>query len=341
LSGSELRIGIVGAGLQGGRRAPVLREFPEVKLAVISSEHYDHAAMLASRVGCEAEEGLEAVVARGDLDIVVVCTPPHLHAEITIASLESGKHVLCEKPLARTENEARAMVEVARKSGKVLKCGFNHRHHPGIRQVRRWVDEGEIGDIMFLRCRYGICGRPGYEEEWRADPRIVAGGQLMEQGVHAIDLFRWFLGDPAEVSALIDTSFWSATPLEDNAFVLLRSIRGQVASLHSSLTQWKNLFSFEIFGRDGYSIVEGLGGGYGTERAVLGKRDFHAPFAEQVIEYRGEDRSWYEEWKEFLAAITQEREPLGNAIDGLRALQIANAAYAAAREGKSISLVLE
>lgn len=309
-----------------------------MELVVLSAAHLDHASALAARMGCEAAEGWEGVVARGDLDTVVVCTPPHLHADITIAALESGKHVLCEKPLARTEEEARAMVQAAEQSGKVLKCGFNHRHHPGIQQVRRWVDEGALGDLMFIRCRYGICGRPGYEHEWRADPRIVSGGQLAEQGIHAIDLFRWFLGDPETAAALIGTNFWNVAPLEDNAHVLLRWPGGQVASLHASLTQWKNLFSFEVYGKDGYATAEGLGGGYGTERAKLGKRDFHAPFSEQVIEYRGEDCSWHEEWREFLAAIADRREPLGSATDGLRALQIVNAAYAAARDGASVAL---
>ena len=215
-----------------------------MELVVVSAAHHDHAAVLASHMGCEAEEGWEAVVEREDLNIVIVCTPPHLHAQIAIAALESGKHVLCEKPLARTEEDARAMVGAAKRSGKVLKCGFNHRHHPGIQQAWRWVGGGEIGDLMHIRCCYGICGRPGYEREWRGDPRIVAGGHLMEQGIHAIDLFRWFLGEPTDVLALTGTSFWNTAPLEDNAFVLLRWAPGQVASLHSSLTQWKNLFTF-------------------------------------------------------------------------------------------------
>lgn len=336
-----MRVGIIGAGLQGRRRAPVVRDSPGVEMGVISAARYDHAASLALHMGCEAEEGWESVVARDDLDIVIVCTPPHLHAEITMAALESGKHVLCEKPLARTVEEARAMQEAARRSRTVLKCGFNHRHHPGIQQVWQWAHAGEIGEPMFIRCSYGICGRPGYENEWRGDPRIVSGGQLMEQGIHAVDLFRWFLGEPAEVSAVTETNFWNIAPLEDNAFVLLRWARGQIASLHSSLTQWRNLFLFEVFGKDGYASVHGLGGGYGSERAILGKRDFHAPFSERIIEYRGEDRSWSEEWKEFLAAIEQRREPLGSGLDGLRALQIVNDAYSAAHERKSVPLVLE
>lgn len=333
-----MRVGIIGAGLQGRRRAPVLRDWPDAKLVVISAAHLEAARRLASVMGCQAAEGWRPVVERPDLDAVIVCTPPHLHAEITIAALESGKHVLCEKPLARTLEEAEAMVQRARRTGRVLKCGFNHRHHPGIQQVRRWFDEGRIGQPLFLRCRYGIGGRPGYEGEWRANPAIVSGGQLMEQGIHAVDLARWFLGEFSQVTAFIETHFWGIHPLEDNAFVLYRTAQGAVASIHSSLTQWKNLFSLELYGRDGYIAVEGLGGAYGTERAILGRRDFTAPFAEEVVEFRGEDRSWRQEWEEFASAVRNGGSPTGDGLDGLEAIRLVCKAYEAARLGRTLSL---
>lgn len=326
-----MRVGIIGAGLQGRRRAPVLREFPDTELVVIGAAHLDAAHRLAERMGgCEVVEGWEPMVERQDLDAVIVCTPPHLHAEISVSAMRRGMHVLCEKPLTRTLEEAQGMLASARETGVTLKCGFNHRHHPGIQQAREWLDSGAIAEPLSIRCRYGIGGRPGYEKEWRADPKIVGGGQLMEQGIHAVDLSRWFLGDFAEVSAFTANHFWKTEPLEDNAFALYRTGSGAVAFIHSSLTQWKNLFSFELFGRDGYIAVEGLGGGYGTERAILGKRDFTAPFSEEVVEFRGEDRSWREEWKEFIAAIKDGREPLGNGEDGLEAMRLVHAAYQSA-----------
>jgi predicted dehydrogenase len=333
-----MRIGIIGAGLQGRRRAPVVRESPNTELAVISAAQLESARHLADLMGCEAAEGWEAVVDRSDLDAVIVCTPPHLHAEISIAAMKMGMHVLCEKPLTRTLEEAHEMLRSAQETGVTLKCGFNHRHHPGIQQARQWFDSGAIGEPMSIRCRYGIGGRPGYEKEWRADPQIVVGGQLMEQGIHAVDLSRWFLGDFTEVFAFTANHFWKMEPLEDDAYALYRTARGAVASIHSSLTQWKNLFSFEVYGRDGYTAVEGLGGGYGPERAILARRDFTAPFAEEIVEFRGEDRSWREEWKEFVAAIKEGREPLGSGQDGLIALQLVLAAYEAAKSLKSVHL---
>lgn len=334
-----MRVGIIGAGLQGRRRALGLRDHPGVDLSVISASRLEPAKRLADLIGCEAAKGWEPVVKRSDLDAVLVCTPPHLHAIITIAAMQHGKHVLCEKPLARTLEEAEEMMRVAQETGRVLKCGFNHRHHPGIQQARRWFDEGRIGEPIFVRCRYGIGGRPGYEREWRANPQIIGGGQLMEQGIHAVDLARWFLGEMSQVTAFSETAFWKISPLEDNAFALYRTPRGAVAFIHSSLTQWRNLFSFELYGREGYITVEGLGGSYGTERAIFGRQDFTAPFAEEVIEFRGEDRSWREEWREFAAAIQEDREPLGNAHDGVEALRLVYAAYEAANKGTTVNLL--
>jgi predicted dehydrogenase len=331
-----MRVGIVGAGLQARRRGSVLVNFSETKLVVVSAVQRDHAAPLASQLGCEAAEGWESSVARDDLDALIVATPPHLHAQISIAAMRNGKHVLCEKPLARTLDEARGMVATAKETSRVLKCGFNHRHHPAIQQTRRWFEEGRIGDPVFIRARYGIGGRPGYEREWRANPEVVSGGQLMEQGIHAVDLARWFLGEFSQVTAFVETNFWNIKPLEDNAFALYQTATGTVASVHSSLTQWKNLFSFELSGRDGYITVEGLGGSYGTEKVSFGKRDFTAPFSEEVTEFRGEDRSWSDEWQEFVSAINEGREPLGSATDGLEAMRLVFAAYESARAGRAV-----
>jgi predicted dehydrogenase len=230
------------------------------------------------------------------------------------------------------------MLAAAGTNSVTLKCGFNHRHHPGIKKAREWIDAGAIGELNFIRCVYGIGGRPGYEKEWRADPQMVSGGQLMEQGIHAIDLFRWFLGEFSEVTGFTSTRAWNIAPLEDNAFALFRTAKGQIASLHSSLTQWKNIFTLEIFGQDGYIVIEGLGGSYGTEKVSLGKKAFFEPFRDETTEFRGGDTSWYEEWKEFLAAIKEKREPAGNGTDGLEALKLAVAVYKSSQSGRTVKL---
>jgi len=334
-----MRIGLVGAGLQGKRRMEAIKRLGKNSMVVVADADKDAARRLAKETGCETTENWRDVVQRRDVDVVVVCTPPHLHAPISLAALTKGKHVLCEKPLGRTPEEAKRIVDAARRSGAKLKCGFNLRFHPGIRTARDWCDRGALGELDFIRCRYGIAGRPGYEKEWRAKAEIAGGGELMDQGIHAIDLFRWFLGDFSHVVGFLSTRFWKVKPLEDNVFALLRTSKGQIASLHASWTQWKNLFSLEIYGRDGYATVEGLGGSYGTEKVTLGKRPRASePFTEKVVDFRGEDVSWLAEWKEFIASIKENREPLGNGYDGWQAVKIAHEIYRSARNGRIIKV---
>ena len=333
-----MRVGIIGAGLQGRRRVQALKEFDDVELVIVAAAHLERAKLLAGAMGCEATANWEDVVAREDINAIIVSTPPNLHLPICTAALKQGKHVLCEKPLAQNPEEAKQIVDMAYENGMKLKCGFNLRHHPSVRQAREWLNKGILGEPSFLRLRYGIGGRPGYEKDWRAQAEISGGGQLMDQGMHVLDLSRWFLGEFTEVFGFLATSFWDIAPVEDNAFALLRTPKGHIASLHASWTQWKNLFSLEMFGRDGYAIVEGLGGSYGVERAILGKRAPLEPFKEEIIEFRGEDRSWHEEWKEFASAIKEGREPLGNGDDGLQALRLAYAIYESSSQGCVVRL---
>ncbi len=336
-----MRVAFIGTGLQFSRRAPVIAQFPGTAITAIASLHLEHAQQAAAPYGCFATARWQDVVGRADVDAVVICTPPHVHAPIALAAIAAGKHVLCEKPLTRTVAEAGAVVQAADRAGVTLKCGFNHRHHPAIWEAKRLLDRGEIGRPTFGRCRYGICGRPGYEKEWRADPQQAAGGQFVEQGTHAIDLFRWFLGEITEVACMTGIRYFDQQALDDNGMALLRAAGGAMASLHASLTQWKNQFSFEVFGTDGYVMVEGLGASYGTEKLIFGKRDFNAPFNDHVTEYRGGDKSWNAEWKEFSAAIAERRAPLGNGRDGLQALRVALAAYEAEKTGRVIALPVE
>ena len=329
-----LKIAIIGSGLQAKRRAPVIKELQGAEIKIITAEHLENSQELADILGCEAGVGWKGIVDRDDIDAVLVLTPPNSHAEISMSAMQSGKHVLCEKPLCRNLKEAKDMVALAEEKKVILKCGFNHRHHPAISEAKKLVDKDKIGKPLFARCSYGICGRPEYEEEWRADPDRAAGGQFLEQGVHAIDLFRWFLGDITEVTSMTGIQYFKNQPLDDNGMAIFRMKSGATASLHASLTHWKNLFHFEVFGDDGYISINGLGASYDTEKLIFGRKDFTAPFNYHVTEFRGGDKSWIEEWKEFLSAIKESRNPLGSGNDGLEALKIALLAYEAEKLGK-------
>ena len=333
-----MNVGIIGAGLQGRRRADVLKQCQESRLVAIADVNLEAAHNLARGTEADVYSNWEEVLHRTDIEILLVCTPPNLHALVSIAAMKNGMNVMCEKPLALNTQEAEKMLTTAKANNVSLKCGFNHRHHPAIKQARSWVSEGRVGSLMYVRCRYGIGGRQDYDTEWRADPQIAGGGQLMDQGLHILDLCQWFLGEFDEVYGVLTTQFWEKASVEDNAFVILRTKNGHIAQIHTSRTEWKNLFSFEIFGRDGYVNVDGLGGSYGAERAILGERAFLKPYREEIVEFRGEDRSWYEEWQEFVASIEEAREPLGSGYDGLQALKLAGAIHESAQSGHVVKL---
>ena len=350
-----MRVGLVGCGLIGRRRADVVRRSPGDELVVVADLDQDRARSLARETGCLATTDWQEVVTRDDVDVVVVSTTNNWLASIAIAALQHGKHVLCEKPPGRNPEEARQMMEAARASGKKLKVGFNHRHHPAVWKAKELFDQDHIGEPFFIRCCYGHGGRSGYEKEWRVDPEVSGGGELLDQGIHAIDLFRWFLGDFTEAFGFTATYVWAPDNgpqtadsgrrsavggrVEDNAFALFRTAGGQVASLHASWTQWKNLFSFEVFGQDGYMIVEGLGGSYGPERLRVGRRKREGgPPKEEVMEFPGPDVSWEAEWQEFVTVIREGREPLGNGYDGWQAMRMVYAVYESARTGRVVRL---
>ena len=180
---------------------------------------------------------------------------------------------------------------------------------------------------MFVRGRYGHGGRLGYEKEWRADPETAGGGELLDQGIHLIDLSRWFLGDFEQVEGRIASYFWDM-PVEDNAFLLLTTARGRTAFLHASWTEWKNLFSMEIYGRLGKLEISGLGGSYGVERLSYYKMSPEmGPPATEIWEFPMADNSWELEFAEFLEDIRLRRDPVPGITDAQAALRVIEQVY--------------
>ena len=339
-----MRVGVVGCGLIGRRRAEVVKRRSQDRLVIVADSISSRAESLASAMGCAFSERWRSVVEHPEVDAVVVSTSNNWLAPVTIAALRAGKHVLCEKPLGRNEREARAMVDAASAAGRKLKTGFNHRYHPGVWKAHQLFLQGEIGRALFIRCRYGHGARPGYQNEWRCDPEVSGGGEMLDQGIHAVDLFRWFLGDFVEAFGMIAPYVWiregaGSNQVEDNVFALFRTVEGQVASLHASWTQWKNIFCFEIAGDRGYLVVEGLGGSYGVERLTVGKRNLAggAP-SEETLTFEQPDDSWEAEWREFSAAIANGHEPLASGYDGWQAMRMVAAVYESARTGAKVTL---
>jgi predicted dehydrogenase len=321
-----MRIAIVGCGLIGHKRA---RALGECRLVAVADSQPARAQELAGQYpGCSASTNWLEVVGRDDVDAVIVATTNDALAVVTHAAVRRGKHVLVEKPAARSAAELDPVINAAAAAGVIVKVGFNHRFHPALRKAHALAADGALGPLLYMRARYGHGGRLGYDREWRADPTIAGGGELLDQGVHLIDLARWFVGDFVEVSGHVATFFWDM-PVEDNGFLLLRTAAGQSASLHASCTEWKNLFCFEVFGRDGKLQIDGLGGSYGIERLA----HYHmlpqmGPPETTIWEYPGEDTSWRDEFAHFIGCVRHGHRPSGTLEDARAALQIVSEVYA-------------
>ena len=261
-----MRAAIVGCGLIGEKRA---RALGGATLAVCCDVSIERAQKLAIlQPGCDVSTDWRGTVTRPDVDIVLLATTHDALAPVADAAAAAGKHVLIEKPGARRAAELDPVVEAARRTGAKVRVGFNHRYHRALRKAHEIFESGALGEMMFVRGRYGHGGRVGYEHEWRAVPEKSGGGELIDQGMHLVDLARWFLGDFEKVRGAVRTYFWRM-PVEDNGFLLLETAGGQVAFLHAGWTEWKNLFSLEISGRMGKLEINGLGGSYGVERLTF------------------------------------------------------------------------
>ncbi len=333
----KTRVAVIGIGRFGARRAAAAAANPRSAVVVVADVRPAHARDVAERLGCAYATDWRQGVTREDVDAVIVSTPTRLLPEVSRAALDAGKHVLVEKPFGRNADEVVPAVEAARRNHRRLKVGYNHRYHPAVRKAWELFQEGTIGRSIFLRCCYGHGGRPGYEQEWRSQIHLSGGGELLDQGVHALDLFQWFAGEFREVTAYLTTAFWPIEPAEDNAFVLLRTPAGCVAQLHASWTNWKNTFSFEVSGEKGYLAVSGLGGNYGPEQLCCGVRPaLGAKPEERCWDFPEEDRSLALEWDDFLKSIAEDCEPQSNGQEGWRTLQLVEAIYRAARAGRSV-----
>jgi predicted dehydrogenase len=320
-------VAIIGCGLIGHKRAKLLGVHRLT--AAVDADLAKAEALAAVAPGAAALTDWQAAVTRPDVDAVLVSTPHHLLASVAIAAVEAGKHVLVEKPGARNAAELAPLVEATRHQKVVVKVGFNHRFHPAFLKARDYVDAGAVGELMFVRARYGHGGRVGYDKEWRADPDISGGGELLDQGMHLIDLSRWFLGDFVQVEGFTHTYFWDM-PVDDNGFMALRTAQQQMAWLHVSWTEWKNTFSFELYGKTGKLHVEGLGGSYGTERLSYYRMSPEMGPPETVIhEYPGADQSWALEFANFVRSVETGEAPCGGLNDAVQALNVVDAIYEA------------
>lgn len=326
-----LNIALIGAGGIGKVWAAAFKKAPEMKLVCVADLDVARAKELAGGFGAKTCGDWKDVLKDSAIDAVVVATPHNLLAPISAAALSAEKHVLAEKPAGISTKEIQKNIAIARKKKLAYMIGFNHRYHAAFQMARKIFEAGEIGEATFARARYGFGGRPGYEKEWRFNKKISGGGELIDQGVHMIDMARWFLGDFKDIKGFAENYLWKKG-VEDNGFALLRTKDKKVASIHVSWTNWKWVHSFELYGTDGYLLIDGLDQRYqGPERLTIGKRDpeFKSPPEEQVIVFDKEQKedSFARELKELAAAVAEKRPPLTSGADALEVLKIVEKIY--------------
>lgn len=320
-----LGIGIIGCGLIGQKRANSLGKGGT--LIGCADINFQRAKTLAG-TKAKAFSDWKELLSLPEVDVVIIATLHDSLAEIACDAIRAGKHVLVEKPAARNPAELEPVMVLAEKSQTRIHVGFNHRYHRAMRKAKQLLSEGAIGELMFLRARYGHGGRPGYDREWRADPRLSGGGELLDQGPHLIDLSRWFLGEEFEsIGGFAHTYFWDM-PVDDNAFMLLKTKSEKAAFLHVSCSEWKNLFSMEIYGRSGKLEINGLGGSYGPERLTWYRMlPEMGPPETTSWEYPMADNSWEIEMEEFYEDIALSRSPSAGLLDAYESLKIISQIY--------------
>jgi len=319
--------GIIGAGLIGGKRAAALQSLGE-EIAAVADVNGQRAAELAAKYGAKYFSDWKKITQQGNIDAVVVATTHDALSGISCDALLHGKHVLVEKPAGRNVQEVQAAIAARKKSGKRVAVGFNHRFHPAIKEAKSICDSGKYGKLLYMRARYGHGGRLGYEKEWRFDPKISGGGQLIDQGSHLIDLSRFFSGQEFRLEyAMLANYFWKAEA-EDTAVLLLKSKSGVSSLLSTSSVQWKNIFSFEIFLERAQVNIDGLGRSYGVETLTVYKMkpEMGPPDAE-VKRFEGEDESFRAVAADFIASIGGKPSMAATLEDALASISIIEAAY--------------
>lgn len=273
-------------------------------------------------------------------DCVFVCITNNLVLEIVRFFMENKVHVFCEKPPGRSLKDVENILQVSRNNPRLkLKFGFNHRYHQSLLESKSLVDKGRLGEILWMRGIYGKGGGNLYDKAWRNKYDISGGGILIDQGIHMVDLFRFFCGDFEEVNSFVQKSYWDIE-VEDNVFALLRNNKGQVGMLHSSATQWKYKFLLDVYLEKGYISISGILSStmnYGTEKLKIArcrydKQGYPLPNPDETITYFDEDKSWHLELDEFYHCIVND-EPVkvGTCEEACKTMKLVEELYASDR----------
>lgn len=326
----KLNFGIVGFGKMGHIRYEALKKMNDCSMKWICDPH----PLKPFPEGVRHTKNINDLIHDKLIDAIIISTPNHLLKESVIKALEAGKHVFCEKPPGRNLSELKEMISAERKkSGLKLMFGFNHRHHESMIHAKKLIDSGDYGNILWMRGRYGKSVDKNFFTNWRSKKKMAGGGIFLDQGIHMLDLFLMFCGDFEETKAYVSNLYWNLD-IEDNVFAMFSNKKGQIASLHSTMTQWRHLFSLEIFLERGYITINGLktsSNTYGDEVMNIAKNRTLPPAAmwtkdEEIIFHV--DNSWNKELEIFTDCVRNNKViPVGNTRDAFKLMRLVEQVY--------------
>lgn len=330
------RVGIAGFGVVGERRRLFIDQHPNLKTVAVCDRKYKDAGIFSD--GVKYFTNYKDLL-KEELDILLVCLTNDVAAEVSIAGLEKGLHVFCEKPPGRDVNDIRKVREVEAKHPQLkLMYGFNHRYHDSVLEALRIINSGELGKVLNLRGVYGKSKIISFKSDWRTKREIAGGGILLDQGIHMVDLMRLFAGEFSQIHSFIDNSYWKHD-VEDNAYALMKNEQGIVAFLHSTATQWRHRFHLDINLEKGSIILSGILSGsksYGAETITIATKseDDNGDPKEVTIRYN-EDNSWRDEIKAFAENIIKNTlVAKGSSLDALKTMELVYKIYCADPEWK-------
>jgi predicted dehydrogenase len=316
---APLKVGIIGYGKVGKIRYGCVQRCPDLQLLGIC----DNDSKVLHNCGIKYYSDYKQLLDKKP-DIVFVCTYNCYIPEISIEAISRGVHVFSEKPPGCTLDDVRSIQQAVLKNPAVkVKFGFNHRYHEGVIEAKSLVDSGRLGKIMWMRGVYGKAGGHDYDKSWRNNKKLSGGGILIDQGIHMLDLFRYFTGEFDEVKSFVANSYWKVE-VEDNVFALLRNSKTvQTAMIHSSATQWRHKFLLEIYMEKGYLEIDGILSStqtYGREtlkiaRCIFDEDRYPLSNPQEYKTYYENDNSWLEEINEFVDCIVSNKPVTNGGID--------------------------
>jgi len=330
----------VGSGVIASIHAEAIAALPAARLAAVTNVVPGRAASLAGEFGCAAEPDLDALLARDDIDVVSVCVPSGLHADVGARAAAAGKHLVVEKPIDVTLAAADRLIGAARAAGVAVTVISQHRFDRGLVELRRLLDDGALGRLVLGEASTKWYRSQGYYDSaaWRGTWSLD-GGSLMNQGIHYVDLLLWCMGPVTEVTALCATQTHQVE-VEDTALAAVRFSSGAVGTIVSSTAVFPGFAQrLEITGTAGTVVVEDgriVRRAFGAELAELAQDDHNddAP-SPSAANAALDPASHAAQIADLLAAVDAGRQPSVTAESGRAALEVVCAIYESAREGRT------